>query len=214
MKMKNPAHPGLLVKECLDDLGFSVAEASPALGISRQQLHRVVSGNSSITPEMALRFEKAFSSTARTWLQMQLNFDLAQARKQAPPLAVKKLVPKGTPPQGEQRDNPDLPKEEPEELTLEMLEEPPVQGPYTAMACPLPLNPSCELLEAARENVLDFLDYESTPLVGSWDRLANNLYEGVQKLFEITILLHNARAEIVRKDRSNAPLFPDDGIPF
>jgi len=94
MKMKNPVHPGLLVKECLDDFGFSVAEASKALGVSRQQLHRVVSGNSSITPEMALRFEKAFGSTADTWLQMQLNFDLAQVRKRASGFGIKKLVPK------------------------------------------------------------------------------------------------------------------------
>ncbi len=64
MEMKNPVHPGLLVKECLDDLGLSVAEAAKGLGISRQQLHNVIAGRSNVTPEMAIRFEKAFGSTA------------------------------------------------------------------------------------------------------------------------------------------------------
>lgn len=68
MKMKNPVHPGVLVAECLDDLGLSVAEAAKGLGITRQQLHNVIAGRSSVTPEMAVRFEKALGSTANTWL--------------------------------------------------------------------------------------------------------------------------------------------------
>ena len=58
MEMKNPVHPGLLVEECLNDLELSVATASKALGVSRQQLHNVIAGRSGITPEMAIRFEK------------------------------------------------------------------------------------------------------------------------------------------------------------
>lgn len=73
MKMKHPVHPGLLVKECLDDLGLSVAEAAKGLGVTCQQLHNVIAGHSNVTPEMALHFEKAFGSTAATWLQMQIN---------------------------------------------------------------------------------------------------------------------------------------------
>ena len=73
----NPAHPGLLVKECLDDLGLSVAEAASGIGVTRQQLHNVIAGRSAVTPEMAVRFEKAFGSTADTWLRMQMNYDLA-----------------------------------------------------------------------------------------------------------------------------------------
>jgi antitoxin HigA-1 len=94
MEMRNPAHPGLLVKECVADLGISVAEAAAALGITRQQLHRIISGTSGVTPEMALRFEQAFGSTADTWLRMQVNYDLAQARKRAGGLRVKRLQPK------------------------------------------------------------------------------------------------------------------------
>ena len=94
MEMRNPAHPGLLVKECVADLGISVAEAAAALGITRQQLHRIISGTSGVTPEMALRFEQAFGSTADTWLRMQVNYDLAQARKRAGGLRVRRLQPK------------------------------------------------------------------------------------------------------------------------
>ncbi len=67
MEMKNPVYPGLLVKACLDELGLSIAEAAAGFHITRQQLHNIVAGRSSVTPEMALRFEKAFGSTADTW---------------------------------------------------------------------------------------------------------------------------------------------------
>jgi addiction module HigA family antidote len=94
MEMKNPVHPGLLVGECLNDLGLSVAETAKGLGITRQQLHNVIAGRSSVTPEMAIRFEKAFGSTADTWLRMQMNYDLAQARKREGEIAVTRLAPK------------------------------------------------------------------------------------------------------------------------
>jgi len=94
MEMKNPIHPGQLVKACLDDLGLSVAEAAKGIGITRQQLHNVVAGRSSVTPEMAIRFEKAFGGTADTWLKMQANYDLAQVRKRAPGIIVERLTPK------------------------------------------------------------------------------------------------------------------------
>jgi addiction module HigA family antidote len=94
MEMKNPVHPGLLVKDCLDDLGLTVAEVAAALHITRQQLHNIVAGRSSITPEMAIRFEKAFGSTADTWLRMQMNYDLAQVRQRAAEIVVERLTPK------------------------------------------------------------------------------------------------------------------------
>ena len=94
MEMKNPVHPGLLVKECLDDLGLTVAEAAAALQITRQQLHNIVAGRSGVTPDMAIRFEKAFGSTADTWLRMQMNYDLAQARRHASEMVIERLAPK------------------------------------------------------------------------------------------------------------------------
>ncbi|MER2520358.1 MAG: HigA family addiction module antitoxin [Bdellovibrionales bacterium] len=82
MPMKNPAHPGTLIKDDLDALGYSVAQAAKALGVTRQQLHRVVSGRCAVTPDMALRLEAALGgSDAGFWLRMQASYDLAQARK-------------------------------------------------------------------------------------------------------------------------------------
>jgi antitoxin HigA-1 len=94
LTMKNPAPPGELVRDVLDQLDLSVAAAAAGLKITRQQLYNVISGRSAVTPEMAVRFEKAFGSTAETWLQMQLNYDLAQVRKRARQIAVKRFRPR------------------------------------------------------------------------------------------------------------------------
>jgi addiction module HigA family antidote len=90
--MKSPSHPGRLIKADIDELGISVIDAAKALGISRQQLHAVISGRAGVTPEMAVRLEKALGSTADTWLRMQMNYDLAQVRK-AGAINVKRLAP-------------------------------------------------------------------------------------------------------------------------
>jgi len=91
--MKKPSHPGSLIKSDLDELGLSIVEAANALGISRQQLHSVIAGRAGVTPEMAVRLEKALGSTADTWLRMQMNFDLAQIRARASSIKVKRLSP-------------------------------------------------------------------------------------------------------------------------
>jgi len=82
-QMKNPPHPGLLVKHELDDMGIPVTEAAVALGVTRQALHNVVSGKAGISPEMAVRLAKGIGSTADGWLRMQMNFDLAQLPQKA-----------------------------------------------------------------------------------------------------------------------------------
>jgi addiction module HigA family antidote len=78
--MKNPAHPGALVRDDIEALGLSVAEAAAGLGVTRQQLHRIINGTSAVSPEMAIRLEKAFGGSADVWLRMQANHDLAQLR--------------------------------------------------------------------------------------------------------------------------------------
>jgi antitoxin HigA-1 len=93
MTMKNPPHPGLLIRDNIDDLGLSVAEAAAGLGVTRQQLYNVVNGKSSVTPEMALRLEKALGGSADTWLRMQANHDLAQLRSRGE-IDVTRLVPR------------------------------------------------------------------------------------------------------------------------
>jgi addiction module HigA family antidote len=91
MEMKNPPNPGELIGDTLDELNLSVTEAARGLGITRQQLHNVIAGRSGITPEMAVKLEKAIGSTADTWLKMQMYFDLAQVRKRD--IKVKRLAP-------------------------------------------------------------------------------------------------------------------------
>ena len=93
MPMKNPPHPGRIIKGELDFLGLSVAEAARGLGITRQQLYRVIRGESGISPDVALRLEQAIGSTADHWLRMQMSYDLAQARLRAP-LSIKKFEPR------------------------------------------------------------------------------------------------------------------------
>jgi addiction module HigA family antidote len=92
MSMKNPSHPGRLIKEDLNALGLSVATAAEGLGVTRQQLYRVIKGGSGVTPEMALRLEKALGGTAGHWLRMQVAFDLARVRQREAEITVKRLV--------------------------------------------------------------------------------------------------------------------------
>lgn len=93
MLMKNPCHPGELIKADLAELGLTIVDAAKALGISRQQLHTVIAGRAGVTPEMAVRLEKAIGSTADTWMRMQTNYDLAQVRKRLSSIKVRRLVP-------------------------------------------------------------------------------------------------------------------------
>lgn len=91
MPMKNPVHPGRVVRnDCLEPLGLSVTAAAKALGITRQALNNVVNGKSGISPEMAIRLSKAFGSTPETWLRMQLAYDLAAARKNESHIKVRR----------------------------------------------------------------------------------------------------------------------------
>ena len=94
MTMRNPPHPGGSIRRaCLEPLGLSVTEGAKILGVTRQALNNVINGKSGISPEMALRLSKAFGSTPETWLQMQLAYDLAEARKREGKIRVKRQAP-------------------------------------------------------------------------------------------------------------------------
>jgi addiction module HigA family antidote len=85
--MKFPSHPGELLREdVIGALELSVTEAADRLGMSRVALSRVLNGRAGVSPDLALRLERAGVSKARAWLAMQANYDLAQAmaRKQPP----------------------------------------------------------------------------------------------------------------------------------
>jgi len=82
MPMKNPVHPGRIVRaDCLEPLGLSVTAAARVLEVTRQALNKVVNERSSISAEMAIRLSKAFGSTPETWVRMQAVYDLAPALK-------------------------------------------------------------------------------------------------------------------------------------
>lgn len=87
--MQDHPHPGELLKDdVLEPLGLSVTEAAQRLGMSRVTLSRVVNGHAGISPDLAVRLERAGVSTARFWMTLQTNYELqrAEAREQ-PPIA-------------------------------------------------------------------------------------------------------------------------------
>jgi addiction module HigA family antidote len=89
MEMHNPAHPGEIVREeCLKPLGLSVTAAAEALGVTRKALSDLLNGHTGISPDMAIRLEKVFGSTADTWLGMQMQYDLWEARERSDKIKV------------------------------------------------------------------------------------------------------------------------------
>ena len=92
MPMKNPPHPGLSVRhDCLEPLGLTVTEAARRLGVSRKQLSDIVNCRSGISPEMAIRLDKAFGGGAETWYRMQAAWNMAQAMKLESRIQVKRF---------------------------------------------------------------------------------------------------------------------------
>jgi antitoxin HigA-1 len=90
IQMHEPAHPGEVIREtCLKPLGLSVTAAAEGLGVTRKALSELLNGHSGVSPEMALRLAAAGWSTAETWLQMQLAYDLWQVRRRTGELNVK-----------------------------------------------------------------------------------------------------------------------------
>ena len=94
MLMRNPPHPGLSVRhDCLEPLGLNVTEAAKRLGVSRKQLSEIVNCHAGISPEMAIRLDKAFGAGADMWLRLQAAYDLAQAMKHADEIKVERQLP-------------------------------------------------------------------------------------------------------------------------
>ena len=97
MTMSNPPHPGRSIREnCLYPLDLSVAEAARVLGVARHTLSRVLNGHAAISPEMAIRLEKAGWSRAEFWLRRQTTYDLVQARKGQDRIDVERYKPRPT----------------------------------------------------------------------------------------------------------------------
>ena len=94
MPMKNPPHPGKVVRvSCLEPLDLSVTEGAKALGVSRQALSNLVNGRARISSEMAIRLAKAFGSTTETWIRLQTAYDIAQALEREDEIEVERYEP-------------------------------------------------------------------------------------------------------------------------
>jgi antitoxin HigA-1 len=93
MAMLNPPHPGEVIRElCLEPFGLSVTTAAEGLGVTRKTLSQLLNGHAGISPEMSLRLSLAFGGTPESWLQQQIQYDLAQTRKKAERLNVRRFA--------------------------------------------------------------------------------------------------------------------------
>lgn len=92
MNMHNPPHPGAFIRETyIEPFNFSVRSVAEKLGVAPSTLARVVSMRSAVSPEMALRLSKALGRSPESWLAMQHNYDLWQAKKSANLTDVQKI---------------------------------------------------------------------------------------------------------------------------
>ncbi len=99
-RMMSPAHPGGFVKtEIIGPLEISVTEAAQALGVTRAALSALLNERASLSPEMALRIEKAFGVSMDTLMRMQNSYDIAQTRKREDEIQVAPFRGKASEPQ-------------------------------------------------------------------------------------------------------------------
>lgn len=93
MTMKNPPHPGRIVRqECIEPLGLTITEAAARLGVKRQTLNNLVNARAGISAEMSIRLAKAFGSRPEVWLRLQMHYDLAKAEKTAHRIKVRRVA--------------------------------------------------------------------------------------------------------------------------
>lgn len=92
MSMHNPPHPGEFISSVyLEPYGVSLRKLAERLDVVPSTLARLIRGQSAVSPEMALRLSVAIGRSPESWLSMQHNYDLWQARKRIDLRKVKKL---------------------------------------------------------------------------------------------------------------------------
>ncbi len=96
IRLKSPAHPGGFIKhEIIEPLGLSVTGAAEVLGVTRATLSTLLNERAHLSPEMALRIEKAFGVSMDTLMRMQNSYDIAQTRKREKEIKIARF--KGKP---------------------------------------------------------------------------------------------------------------------
>ena len=94
MPMKNPPHPGRIVRQdCIEALELTVTKAAQLLGVTRQALNNLVNEKAGISAGMAIRLEKLGWSKADHWMRLQAAYDLAQARHTQDQIKVERYEP-------------------------------------------------------------------------------------------------------------------------
>ena len=94
IRMAKPSHPGQFVKmEIIEPLGLTVTEAAKVLGVARPTLSALLNQRSAMSPEMALRIEKAFGVKMDTLVRMQTAYEIAQTRSKAGEIQVAPFIP-------------------------------------------------------------------------------------------------------------------------
>ena len=92
--MKNPPHPGEIIRDmCVTPLGLTVTQAAEGLGVTRKTLSLLLNGHAGISPEMAIRLSKAFGRSPESWLQLQVQYDLALVTAREKTIVVKSYRP-------------------------------------------------------------------------------------------------------------------------
>ena len=81
MPMLNPSHPGPMIRDSLEAVGWAVKECAERLGVARESLSRVLNGNAAVSPRSALALERIGWSNAEHWLRVQAGYDQAQERR-------------------------------------------------------------------------------------------------------------------------------------
>ena len=89
-----PSHPGDFIRtEIIEELGLNVTRAAEILRVRRATLSDLLNGNAALSPEMALRIEKAFGVGMDMLLQMQTWYDASQMRARANEISVRRYEP-------------------------------------------------------------------------------------------------------------------------
>lgn len=93
IRMKNPAHPGGFIKfEVIEPLGLSVSGAADVLGVRRATLSALLNERANLSPEMALRVEKAFGVSMDTLMRMQNSYEIAKTRQREGEIKVMRFT--------------------------------------------------------------------------------------------------------------------------
>lgn len=93
MTIHTPSHPGEIIREeVLAPLKLKVIEAAKLLGVTRPALSRLLNEKAALSPEMAIRIEKAFGPKADHLMRIQLSYDMARIRARADEIAVERYA--------------------------------------------------------------------------------------------------------------------------